>query len=239
MRSRRPGPIRCHLRGSAVDVQCLQREGQATLGRTSLRRDVARRHQGAAGARTGRRRLRAFPLGRMAGAAGRARSHQSVGLRIQDRSLHLGEAESVRRGPPLGHGLLDSVQCGDLPARHPGQAKTAGDGRAPGHREVPSPSTAKSPREARHRIERLLAGPYLELFARRPAPGWTTWGNEVAKFDSMLHVRIPSPFRILNPRRRAAPSGTRRGLDPMQGRTDDLACAWWPERIPISCFLPR
>jgi N6-adenosine-specific RNA methylase IME4 len=32
---------------------------------------------------------------------------------------------------------------------------------------------------ARERIERLLSGPYLELFGRRAAPGWTVWGNEV------------------------------------------------------------
>jgi N6-adenosine-specific RNA methylase IME4 len=35
------------------------------------------------------------------------------------------------------------------------------------------------PEEARRRIERLVAGPYLELFARSPVPGWTVWGNEV------------------------------------------------------------
>jgi len=33
------------------------------------------------------------------------------------------------------------------------------------------------------RIERLVAGPYLELFARQSRPGWTTWGNETTKFD--------------------------------------------------------
>jgi N6-adenosine-specific RNA methylase IME4 len=33
------------------------------------------------------------------------------------------------------------------------------------------------------RIERLVAGPYLEIFARQSRPGWTTWGNEVTKFD--------------------------------------------------------
>jgi len=32
------------------------------------------------------------------------------------------------------------------------------------------------------RIERLVAGPYLELFARAERPGWTAWGNEVGKF---------------------------------------------------------
>lgn len=32
------------------------------------------------------------------------------------------------------------------------------------------------------RIERLVAGPYLELFARAPRDGWTVWGNETDKF---------------------------------------------------------
>jgi len=35
------------------------------------------------------------------------------------------------------------------------------------------------------RIERLVDGPYLELFARAKRPGWTTWGNEVGKFDEV------------------------------------------------------
>ena len=34
------------------------------------------------------------------------------------------------------------------------------------------------------RIERLVAGPYLELFARTTRPGWTSWGNEVGKFKT-------------------------------------------------------
>lgn len=35
------------------------------------------------------------------------------------------------------------------------------------------------PEEIYPRIERLVAGPYLELFARGPArPGWDVWGNE-------------------------------------------------------------
>jgi N6-adenosine-specific RNA methylase IME4 len=35
------------------------------------------------------------------------------------------------------------------------------------------------PEEVRRRIERLLANPYLELYGRRPVPGWTVWGNEI------------------------------------------------------------
>lgn len=33
------------------------------------------------------------------------------------------------------------------------------------------------------RIERLVAGPYLELFSRTTRPGWTVWGNQVGKFS--------------------------------------------------------
>ena len=34
------------------------------------------------------------------------------------------------------------------------------------------------------RIERLVSGPYLELFARRRRCGWYSWGNEVDKFGA-------------------------------------------------------
>lgn len=33
------------------------------------------------------------------------------------------------------------------------------------------------------RIERLVAGPYLELFARNSRPGWDGWGDQVGLFD--------------------------------------------------------
>lgn len=32
------------------------------------------------------------------------------------------------------------------------------------------------------RIERLVAGPYLELFARAPRAGWDVWGNQTDRF---------------------------------------------------------
>jgi N6-adenosine-specific RNA methylase IME4 len=43
---------------------------------------------------------------------------------------------------------------------------------------------SRKPDGIHERIERLVAGPYLELFARQSRPGWTTWGNERTKFDS-------------------------------------------------------
>jgi N6-adenosine-specific RNA methylase IME4 len=42
---------------------------------------------------------------------------------------------------------------------------------------------SEKPSEVYHRAERLYPGPYLEMFARRPRAGWTTWGDEVGKFD--------------------------------------------------------
>ena len=41
---------------------------------------------------------------------------------------------------------------------------------------------SRKPDEIHGRIERLVAGPYLELFARQQRPGWDCWGNETRKF---------------------------------------------------------
>ena len=38
---------------------------------------------------------------------------------------------------------------------------------------------SEKPAEQYERIERLVAGPYLELFARGVRPGWDSWGNQV------------------------------------------------------------
>jgi N6-adenosine-specific RNA methylase IME4 len=40
---------------------------------------------------------------------------------------------------------------------------------------------SEKPDEVYRRIQRLYPGPYLELFARRPREGWTTWGNEIER----------------------------------------------------------
>lgn len=47
----------------------------------------------------------------------------------------------------------------------------------------PRRAHSRKPDCVHERIERLVAGPYLELFARQSRPGWTTWGNEATKFD--------------------------------------------------------
>lgn len=38
---------------------------------------------------------------------------------------------------------------------------------------------SKKPEEIQDWLEREFPGPYLELFARRERPGWSTWGNEL------------------------------------------------------------
>jgi N6-adenosine-specific RNA methylase IME4 len=37
--------------------------------------------------------------------------------------------------------------------------------------------------DVRERIERLVAGPYVELFARETKPGWHCWGDQAGLFD--------------------------------------------------------
>ena len=59
------------------------------------------------------------------------------------------------------------------------------------HKVVMSPISGHSrkPDEVQVRIERLLPGPYLELYGRRPAPGWTVWGNQIS--HNLLTRDIP------------------------------------------------
>jgi len=62
-----------------------------------------------------------------------------------------------------------------------GQLRTLG----PGRRQVNMIETLKrehsrKPDELYPIIERCSPGPFLELFARYPQPGWVAWGNEAA-----------------------------------------------------------
>jgi N6-adenosine-specific RNA methylase IME4 len=41
---------------------------------------------------------------------------------------------------------------------------------------------SRKPEGIHERIERLVAGPYLELFARQKRPNWSHWGNQTDKF---------------------------------------------------------
>lgn|ERR1051325_49672 len=55
---------------------------------------------------------------------------------------------------------------------------------------------SRKPDCVRDRIERLVGGPYLELFARETKRGWDGWGDQVALFDrgSVQTRRQPSSF---------------------------------------------
>jgi N6-adenosine-specific RNA methylase IME4 len=53
---------------------------------------------------------------------------------------------------------------------------------------APRREHSRKPDEIHQRIERLVAGPYLELFARQHRPGWDVWGNETTKFNK------PKPY---------------------------------------------
>lgn len=50
---------------------------------------------------------------------------------------------------------------------------------------APRREHSRKPDDVRHRIERLVAGPYLEMFARQAPAGWVAWGNEAAKFGGV------------------------------------------------------
>lgn len=49
--------------------------------------------------------------------------------------------------------------------------------------QTPRREHSRKPDEGIERIEQLLDGPYLEMFARQSRPGWDSFGNETAKFD--------------------------------------------------------
>jgi len=44
--------------------------------------------------------------------------------------------------------------------------------------EAPRAAHSQKPPETHARIQRIVNGPYIELFARQPREGWDSWGNE-------------------------------------------------------------
>lgn len=45
---------------------------------------------------------------------------------------------------------------------------------------------SRKPDEQYGRIEALVGGPYLELFARASRPGWSSWGDQAGRFDGVF-----------------------------------------------------
>jgi len=74
---------------------------------------------------------------------------------------------------------------------------------------------SRKPEGVHASIERLVAGPYLELFARQARPGWDVWGNEVDKFtrpddydaSDDFARSIDEAYRIIRERKAAGGKG--------------------------------
>lgn len=49
---------------------------------------------------------------------------------------------------------------------------------------APRREHSRKPDDQYARIEALVGGPRLEMFARQPWPGWSAWGNQVDKFET-------------------------------------------------------
>jgi N6-adenosine-specific RNA methylase IME4 len=63
--------------------------------------------------------------------------------------------------------------------------------------EAPRREHSRKPDEQYERIERLVAGPYLELFARQRRLGWDAWGLEVDKFSEAAGMGSDHVHRLV------------------------------------------
>lgn len=54
--------------------------------------------------------------------------------------------------------------------------------------DAPRREHSRKPDEQYERIEALVGGPYLELFARHERLGWTSWGDEVGRPNNAVDV---------------------------------------------------
>jgi N6-adenosine-specific RNA methylase IME4 len=57
---------------------------------------------------------------------------------------------------------------------------------------------SRKPDCVRERIERLVGGPYLELFARETKRGWDCWGDQASLFDRGPVVTRRQPSRLVD-----------------------------------------
>ena len=60
---------------------------------------------------------------------------------------------------------------------------------------APVQDHSHKPEEQYPLIERISPGPYLELFARRPQPGWDVWGNQINSDVALPGYPVPSDRR--------------------------------------------
>ena len=73
---------------------------------------------------------------------------------------------------------------------------------------------SRKPDCVRERIERLVGGPYLELFGRETKPGWDCWGNEAWRAGGDVRRRDARDLRqVVRMGAGARPRQGRRSLD--------------------------
>ena len=57
---------------------------------------------------------------------------------------------------------------------------------------APRREHSRKPDEVASRIEKLIDGPYIDLFGRQIPPGWDVWADEAIRFDGVLFLRAYS-----------------------------------------------
>lgn len=56
----------------------------------------------------------------------------------------------------------------------------------------PARDYSRKPDIVYERIERLLDGPYVELFSRTKRKGWMAWGNDAGRWTSIVNEPLPN-----------------------------------------------
>lgn len=56
----------------------------------------------------------------------------------------------------------------------------------------PRQEHSRKPVEFYSSVQRLVGGPYADLFSRESRPGWSAWGNEAGKFDAKSMEEVDS-----------------------------------------------
>jgi N6-adenosine-specific RNA methylase IME4 len=87
---------------------------------------------------------------------------------------------------------------------------------------APVAEHSRKPDEIYERIERLVDGPYLELYARRDRPGWMTWGNELP----FVLAEDTVAQKLVGARRVAAPAPVIDDLPVVLRRGGDNVAPW-------------
>ena len=78
---------------------------------------------------------------------------------------------------------------------------------------APRRQHSRKPNEVIERIERLVDGPYVELFARESRPGWDCWGNQTGLFDQGPVATRRQPSQLIDHSGRSVGRTGRKGAD--------------------------